>query len=117
MQADTWKLPRLAYGDFRYSEADIPKPPRKGPKKPLPSDAANAGILNSEEKVSLVESAIDAGSELELKLGDKSDRVVVSPILLIKHRNPAKIIGIERETGHRNEYILDQIRFLRALKK
>ncbi len=117
MQADTWKLPKLDYGDFRYSEADIPKAPRKGPKKPLPSEAAQAGILNPEEKITLVESALETGSQLELKLGDKSARVVVSPILLIKHRNPAKIIGIEKETGHRNEYVLDQIRFMRTLKK
>ena len=35
-------------------------------------------------------------------------RISFKPLLILKHKNPPKVIGIEADSGHRNEYVLHQ---------
>jgi len=43
-------------------------------------------------------------------------RISLRPLLLLKHRDPVKLIGIELDSGHRNEYVLENVKALRIME-
>jgi hypothetical protein len=43
-------------------------------------------------------------------------RITLRPLLLLKHRDPVKLIGIEADSGHRNEYVLENMKALRIVE-
>lgn len=42
-------------------------------------------------------------------------RVLIRPIMLLAQEEPEKLIAIQLDTGHRNEYLLDRIRSLKVV--
>jgi len=44
-------------------------------------------------------------------------RIQVQPLRVLRDRDPMKLIAVESSTGHRNEYLLDQLQNLRLVEE
>ncbi len=65
-------------------------------------------------RIETLESAIAAQQLVEFSYTSPTlKRITLKPLLLLKHRDPIKLIGIETDTGHRNEYVLEHVKALR----
>jgi hypothetical protein len=113
--AEAWELPRPEMGQpsYRESPGNLRAPP------PQPTD--KAGIASKEQelaaKIETLEGAIASGKKVEFSYAAPIlKRIAFKPLLILKHKDPQKVIGIEADTGHRNEYVLEQMKAIRVLE-
>lgn len=108
-----WDLPRPEGGAPAYRET--PGSLRAPPQPPADKNAQASREQELAAKLSLLEDAIAAGRKIEFSYAAPLlKRVSMKPLLLLKHKDPIKVIGIEADTGHRNEYVLENMKAIRA---
>lgn len=109
-----WELPAPHVGPPTYRENPLAL--RTAP----PPDAGKAQGSREQElsqRLETLEEAIAQEKKVEFSLhGPLPKRVVVKPLLLLKQKAPIKLIAIENDTGHRNEYLLEQVKSLRIME-
>jgi hypothetical protein len=44
-------------------------------------------------------------------------RLRLKPLHLLRHKSPMKLIGVDSASGHRNEYLIDQVQFLKVVEQ
>jgi hypothetical protein len=106
-------------GDPVYRETepvfmDLPDLPEEGQGRPRP--------LESEaERVNLLERAIFQGQQVEFVYAPEpiptAPRLRLKPLHLLRHKSPMKLIGVDSASGHRNEYLIDQVQFLKVVEQ
>ena len=111
----SWALPVPETGAPAYRES--PTTVRIAPH----SNRDERGQLTPEQeaaqRIGAIESAISEDKKIEFNYHSPAPRrITLQPILLIKQKSPVKLIGIEVDTGHRNEYMLDQVKSLRIVE-
>jgi hypothetical protein len=109
-----WDLPSPHVGPPAYRENPLAQ--RTAP--PPPSDKTQ-GSREQElaQRIETLEEAITQEKKVEFSFhGPVPKRIVVKPLLLLKQKAPIKLIGIENDTGHRNEYLLEQVKSLRIME-
>ncbi|HLP40011.1 MAG TPA: hypothetical protein VK465_00770, partial [Fibrobacteria bacterium] len=115
LDAGTWVLPtpEPAPPAYRESQAMVRT-------TPPPSADKQAGAAREQDlatRLDMLEAAIEGEKKVEFNYhGPTPRRVTLKPLLLLRHRAPVKLIGIEVDTGHRNEYLVDQVKALRVLE-
>jgi hypothetical protein len=107
-----WELPAPEIGPPSYRESGTvvrTATPPQGEK------SAASREMDMAQRLELIEAAIDGGKTIEFGYPTPTPRrVTLKPLLLLRHRTPVKLIGIEVDSGHRNEYLLDQVKTLRV---
>jgi hypothetical protein len=113
--AQTWEIPRVDPGppSYRESPGNLRAPP------PQPQDKASQNTREQElaAKIETLEAAIAEGKKVEFSYAAPIlKRIALKPLLILKHKDPQKVIGIEADSGHRNEYVLEQMKALRVME-
>jgi hypothetical protein len=108
-----WALPVVAQGEIVYRHA----PPLR---RELPSLGERGARSRVEEtlsqRIQILEGAIRLGKTVEFAYnGNGVGRVQAQPLHVLRNRDPVKLIAVEAGSGHRNEYLLDQVQGLRVL--
>lgn len=68
-------------------------------------------------RLDTIESAIQNDRQVEFSYHAPTPKhITLKPLMLLRHRSPIKLIGIEVDSGHRNEYLLDQVKSLRLVE-
>lgn len=112
----TWDLPAPEAGVPAYREtpsvlrASAPIVTEKQTKEETEKEIA--------QRLETIESAIQEERKVEFNYHHTPipKLVTLKPLLLLRHRSPIKLIGIEVDSGHRNEYLLDQVKALRVVE-
>jgi hypothetical protein len=113
--AQAWEFSKPDAGLPAYRET--PGNLRVAP--PQPQDPASQASREQElaAKMETLEGAIAAGKKVEFSYAAPMlKRLSFKPLLILKHKDPPKVIGIEADSGHRNEYVLEQMKALRVLE-
>jgi hypothetical protein len=114
MAGTAWELVRPETGPPAYRESP-------GSLRAPPQEAKDKNSLASREqemkdRIETLESAIAGEKKIEFSYAAPTlKRISLKPLLLLKHKDPIKFIGIEADTGHRNEYVLEQAKALRIV--
>jgi hypothetical protein len=113
--AQAWEFPRPEPWppSYRESPGNLRAPP------PQPQDKASQTTREQEQaaKLEALETAIAGGKKVEFSYAAPTlKRIALKPLLILKHKDPPKVIGIEADSGHRNEYVLEQMKALRVLE-
>ena len=113
--AQTWEFARPESGPalYRESAGNLRAP------QPLPQDKDSVAAREQDmaTKLAALEGAIAEGKKVEFSYSAPTlKRISLKPLLILKHKDPPKVIGIEAESGHRNEYVLEQMKALRVLE-
>lgn len=111
----TWELvvPDPGQPAYRESPGSMRAPPS------LPQDKASVATREQEmaKLVETLEEAIAGEKKVEFSYpAPLPKRISLRPLLLLKHRDPVKLIGIESDSGHRNEYVLENVKALRIME-
>ncbi len=108
-----WAKPNFNLADPQYWEGLPQRVPISA--SAIEKNSAAPVEQGNPEKIKLIEKAIKLGKKIEFTfpLG-QSKRIFVSPLGVIKHKEPFKLIGTEQGSGHRNEYLLDEIKALKS---
>ncbi len=113
--AQTWELQRPEVGPPAYRET-----PGSLRAPPQPQAEKNGQATREQEllvKIETLEAAIAGEKQVEFSYAAPIlRRVAMKPLLLLKHKDPIKLIGIEADSGHRNEYVLEQVKALRIME-
>lgn len=110
-----WDLPRPEGGQPVYRES--PGSLRAPPQQPTDKSAQSTREQELSGKLQTLEDAIAGEKKVEFNYAAPIlKRVCMKPLLIIKHKDPIKLIGIEADTGHRNEYVLEQVKALRIME-
>ncbi|MDQ3001876.1 MAG: hypothetical protein M3Y08_11530 [Fibrobacterota bacterium] len=112
---NTWVLPRPEFGPLAYRESSgsLRAPP------PQPQDKNGQAAREQElaQRIETLEDAIAGEKKIEFSYAAPIlKRISLKPLLLLKHKDPIKFIGIELDSGHRNEYVLEQAKALRIME-
>ena len=107
----TWELPRPVTGlpDYRETTGNLRAVITQ------PHDKFSVASREQElmQIIAALEEAIVGEKKVEFSYPTPiPKRISLRPILLLKHRNPVKLIGIELDSGHRNEYLLENVKAL-----
>jgi hypothetical protein len=113
--SQAWELARPESGapSYRESPGSMRAPP------PQPQDKSSQASREQElaAKMEALEGAINGGKKVEFSYAAPTlKRIALKPLLILKHKDPPKVIGIEADSGHRNEYVLEQMKALRVLE-
>ncbi len=112
--AGSWALPVPEPGQPTWRENPVPSrlaQPPAGEKTPAPREQDIA------QRLEAIEAAIQNDRKVEFSYPAAAPkRITLKPLLLLRHRTPVKLIGIEVDSGHRNEYLLDQVKALRVVE-
>jgi hypothetical protein len=110
-----WELPRPEIGPPAYRES--PGSLRAPPQEPKDKNGKDAREQELKERIQTLEDAIANEKKIEFSYSAPlMKRISLKPLLLLKHKDPIKFIGIELDTGHRNEYVLEQAKALRIVE-
>jgi hypothetical protein len=110
-----WELPRPEIGPPAYRES--PGTLRAPPQEPKDKNGQLAREQEMRERIETLETAIAGGQKIEFSYAAPlMKRIALKPLLLLKHKDPIKFIGIELDSGHRNEYVLEQAKALRIVE-
>jgi len=110
-----WAFTVPEYGPpaYRESPGSLRAPPN-------PMQDKNGQASREQElaaRIESLETAIIQEKTIEFSYSaPQLRRISLKPLLLIKHKDPIKLIGIEADSGHRNEYLLDQMKALRVME-
>ncbi|MBW8889465.1 MAG: hypothetical protein JF616_17045 [Fibrobacteres bacterium] len=113
--AQAWEFSKPDAGPPAYRET----PGNLKVAPPQPQDPASQASREQElaVKMETLEGAIAAGKKVEFSYAAPTlKRLSFKPLLILKHKDPPKVIGIEADSGHRNEYVLEQMKALRVLE-
>jgi hypothetical protein len=111
----TWELPVPDPGLPAYRETP-------GSLRAPPSLSQDKSAINSREQemallLLTLEEAIAQEKKVEFSYPSPvPKRITLRPLLILRHRDPVKLIGIELDSGHRNEYVLDNVKALRIME-
>ncbi len=110
-----WELavPDPGQPAYRESPGSMRAPPS------LPQDKQSVATREQEmaKLVETLEEAIAGEKKIEFSYpAPLPKRISLRPLLLLKHRDPVKLIGIELDSGHRNEYVLENVKALRIME-
>ncbi len=115
MAGTAWELARPEIGPPAYRES--PGSLRAPPQEPKDKNSQASREQEMKERIETLESAIAAEKKIEFSYAAPTmKRISLRPLLLLKHKDPIKFIGIEADTGHRNEYVLEQAKALRIVE-
>ncbi len=110
-----WELPRPEPGPPAYRES--PGSLRAPPQEKVDKDGKSAREQEMKERIETLEEAIAGEKKIEFSYSAPlMKRISLKPLLLLKHKDPIKFIGIELDSGHRNEYVLEQAKALRIVE-
>ncbi|HKP94771.1 MAG TPA: hypothetical protein VJ385_03340 [Fibrobacteria bacterium] len=110
-----WELPRPEIGPPAYRES--PGSLRAPPQEPKDKNGQASREQELKERIETLESAIAGEKKIEFSYAAPTmKRIALKPLLLLKHKDPIKFIGIELDSGHRNEYMLEQAKALRIVE-
>lgn len=111
----TWELPFPEPGPPAYRE--IPSLPRSVQAPAADRQSPAAREQDIAERLDAIETAIQNDRQVEFSYHAPTPRqITLKPLMLLRHRSPVKLIGIEVDSGHRNEYLLDQVKSLRLVE-
>lgn len=109
-----WELPVPEIGPPSYRESGTVV--RTAP-QPAGERTAASREMDMAQRLELIEAAIEGGGTIEFGYPMPAPRrVTLKPLLLLRHRSPVKLIGVEVDSGHRTEYLLDQVKALKAVE-
>lgn len=115
MAGTAWELPRPEIGPPAYRES--PGSLRAPPQEPKDKNGQASREQEMKERIETLESAIAGEKKIEFSYAAPTmKRIALKPLLLLKHKDPIKFIGIELDSGHRNEYVLEQAKALRIVE-
>jgi hypothetical protein len=109
-----WELSRPELGPpaYRESMSSLRAPPQESRDK-----GQGSREQELKERIEALESAIAGEKKIEFSYSAPvMKRIALKPLLLLKHKDPIKVIGIESDSGHRNEYVLDQMKAIRVME-
>jgi hypothetical protein len=111
----TWEftLPDPGQPAYRESTGNMRAP------QALPQDKLSVASREQElaQRILTLEEAIAQEKKIEFSYPSPAPkRISLRPLLLLKHRDPIKLIGIELDSGHRNEYVLENVKALRIME-
>jgi predicted DNA-binding transcriptional regulator YafY len=110
-----WDLPRPEGGQPAYRET--PGSMRAPPQQPTDKSAQSTREQELIGKLDTLEAAITGEKKIEFNYANPIlKRVTLKPLLILKHKDPIKLIGIEADSGHRNEYVLEHVKALRIME-
>jgi hypothetical protein len=113
--ADAWNLPRPEPGPPAYRES--PGTLRAPPQEKADKNGQASREQELKERIETLEAAIAGEKKIEFSYSAPLlKRISLKPLLLLKHKDPIKFIGIELDSGHRNEYVLEQAKALRIVE-
>jgi hypothetical protein len=113
--AQAWDLSRPDAGPPAYRES--PGSLRAPPQQPQEKNGQATREQELAVKIETLESAIAGEKKVEFSYAAPIlKRISLKPLLLLKHKDPVKLIGIESDSGHRNEYVLEQVKALRIME-
>ena len=111
----TWEFPVPDEGQPAYRET----PGNMRAPASLPQDKVSVASREQEmaQRIETLETAISQEKQIEFSYpAPTPKRISLRPLLLLKHRDPVKLIGIEMDSGHRNEYVLENVKALRIME-
>lgn len=115
LEGAVWDLSGPEHGQPGYRE--IPAVLRAAQPPPTDKQALADREQDIATRLETIEGAIQAERKVEFSYHTPTPRrVTLQPLLLLRHRVPIKLIGIESDTGHRNEYLLDHVKALRVVE-
>ncbi len=109
-----WFLPSFAHGEIAYRHVAPAKrepPPRLDPDRGPKVRAEET----AEQRLRMVEDAMVSERMIEFAHNGAGKRMKVQPLHLLRNRDPMKLIAVELGSGHRNEYLLDQMLNMRVV--
>jgi len=112
-QAWDFALPESGPPGYRETPGNMRAQPAQ------PQDKASLASREQElsAKMETLEAAIAEGKKVEFSYAAPTlKRIAFKPLLILKHKNPPKVIGIEADSGHRNEYVLEQMKALKVME-
>ncbi|MEO7427518.1 MAG: hypothetical protein ABI036_20200 [Fibrobacteria bacterium] len=114
MAGTAWELARPDIGPPAYRES--PGSLRAPPQEAKDKNSQASREQEMKERIETLEAAIAGEKKIEFSYAAPvMKRISLKPLLLLKHKDPIKFIGIEADTGHRNEYVLEQAKALRIV--
>ncbi|HAO99443.1 MAG TPA: hypothetical protein DCQ83_05310 [Fibrobacteres bacterium] len=110
-----WLLPGFVHGEilYRYTQPARREPPPLG-------DTERKGRAEEtpEQRLEALDMAIRSQRSVEFAFAESpKKRIQVQPLRVLRDRDPMKLIAVESSTGHRNEYLLDQLQNLRLVEE
>ncbi len=111
-----WNLATFSHGEIVYRH--IPPIKRELP-NPNVRERGNRGWADSPlpEKLQIMDDAIRLEKKVEFAYNSTTGpRIKVQPLHILRNRTPLKMIAVDLASGHRNEYIMDQVLGLRTLE-
>lgn len=113
--AQAWDFAQPESGPPGYRET--PGNMRAQPAQPQDKASLASREQELSAKMETLESAIAEGKKVEFSYAAPIlKRIAFKPLLILKHKNPPKVIGIEADSGHRNEYVLEQMKALKVME-
>jgi hypothetical protein len=111
----TWELAFPDPGIIAYRET--PGSLRAPPTVAQDKNSVASREQEMAQRIETLEEAIAQEKKVEFSYPSPAPkRIILRPLLLLKHRDPVKLIGIEMDSGHRNEYVLENIKALRIME-
>ncbi len=111
----TWELAVPTLGQLAYRET----PGKMRAQPAVPQDKFSVASREQEmaQLIGNLEEAIAKELKIEFSYPSPAPkRIALKPLLILKNRNPVKLIGIEMESGHRNEYVLENVKAMRIME-
>ncbi len=111
-----WALPAFPHGEIAYRHA-LPlrrELPSLGERERGARARAEATVA---DRMQVLEGAIRLQKTVEFTYnGAVGKRIQVQPLHVLRNRDPIKLIAVELGSGHRNEYLLDQVQGLHLVE-
>ena len=106
-----WALPVFSHGEAVYRQV-IPVRRETAPDRA----AAKERVEDPALRLRTLENAIAAQKSVEFNYdaGQGAARLRIQPLHVLRNRDPMKLIAVDLASGHRNEYLIDQILALRV---
>jgi hypothetical protein len=106
-----WSLPVFTHGDVVYRLVTPVK--REAAANPA---GARERAEDPAQRLRALENAIAAQRPVEFNYAPGAGRLRIQPLHVLRNRDPMKLIAVDLASGHRNEYLIDQIQALRVVE-
>jgi hypothetical protein len=103
-----WSLPVFSHGEAVYRQVI---PVRR--ETAIDRAAARERVEDPALRLRTLENAIAAQKPVEFNYAPGAGRLRIQPLHVLRNRDPMKLIAVDLASGHRNEYLIDQIQALR----
>ncbi len=107
----SWSLPVFSHGETAYRHAAPARKPAVSALAKEEREKAETPV----HRLRSLEGAIAAQRSVEFVYASGTARIRVQPLHVLRNREPMKLIAVDLASGHRNEYVIDQVAALKVV--